>query len=249
MYEPTEVELLFSIVAAVAYFVGPAGVVLFGVSTLRTRGLGRWRSLPLALGLLSSPLPQLLLFRLYPVVSAGGFDDAGTRIMLAVLFQAPWLLVGLGYVLLGRLMPRPGSKELVSREEENLSLARRLYEEAWVRGELDVVDEIVAPDVVDHYHRQRGRESFGRSIKDLRVSFPDLRFVIEGQEAKGEGVKTRWTASGTDRGGVLWYPPTGKETTFSGTFTDRFEGGRLVEHWGESDTKALLRRLGLPPTG
>ena len=60
---------------------------------------------------------------------------------------------------------------------------------------------------------------------------------------------TRWTASGTDAGGVLWYPPTGEAATFSGTFTDRFEDGRLVEHWGESDTAGLLRRLGLPPKG
>ena len=249
VYEPTGIEVLFPILALVGYVGGPLGVVLLGAATLRARGLGRWRALPLALGLLGSPLPQMLLFGLFPVgFSFGDLRNPLEGILLAALFQAPWALVGLGYVLLGRLMPRTGSKELVSREEENLSLARRLYEEAWGRGELRVLDELVVPHVVDHYHGgQRGRENLKRSVADLRVSFPDLRFDLEGQEAKEDRVTTRWTASGTDTGGVLWYPPTGRAATFSGTFTDRFEGGRIVEHRGESDTEGLLRRLGLPP--
>jgi predicted ester cyclase len=64
---------------------------------------------------------------------------------------------------------------------------------------------------------------------------------------EGETITTRWTASGTDRGGVLWYPPTGKAATFSGVYTDRFSDGKLVEHWGESDTAGLLDQLDLSP--
>ena len=252
VYEPTGGGefIFFSIAAGAAYFGGPTGVVLLGVAALRTRGLGRWRVLPLTLGLLLSPLPSVLLFRLYPMISFGGPGTGYRGLILAVLFQAPQLLVGLGCVLLGRLMSRPGSKESVSRKEGNLALARRLYEEAWGRGKVEILDELAAPDVIDHYHGgQRGRENLKRSVANLRVSFPDLRFSLRGQEAEEDRVTTRWTASGTDRGGILWYPPTGEAATFSGTFTDRFEEGRLVEHRGESDTPALLRRLGLPPEG
>ena len=250
VYEPRWGESLFWIFAVAAYLGGPAGVVLLGVVTLKARGLGSWKGLPLALGLLGSPLPSELLFSLYPLISFGGPQTDYVMLLLAVFFQAPQLLVGLGYVLLGRLMPRPGSKELVSREEENLALARRLYEVAWGRGELGVLDELVAPGVVDHYHGgHRGIEHLRRNVSNLRVSFPDLQFVLEGQEAEGDLVTTRWRASGTDLGGVLWYPPTGKAAAFSGTFTDRFEDGRIVEHRGESDTPGLLLRLGLPPKG
>lgn len=49
-----------------------------------------------------------------------------------------------------------------------------------------------------------------------------------------------------DRHGVLWYPPTGREAIFSGTFTDRASGGLLVEHRAETDDDGLLDRLGLP---
>ena len=60
---------------------------------------------------------------------------------------------------------------------------------------------------------------------------------------------TRWRMSGTDRGGVLWYPPTGRRAFFTGFFTDRFSAGRLVEHDGTSDTDAMLWQLGLPRSG
>jgi predicted ester cyclase len=129
--------------------------------------------------------------------------------------------------------------------EENLALARRLYEEAWGNGDVGVIRALAAPDLVDHHHGQRGPESFERNAGALRRSFPDLRFGVEEQTAEGETVTTRWTASGTDHGGVLWYPPTGKAATFSGVYTDRFSEGKLVEHWGESDTAGLLEQLGL----
>jgi predicted ester cyclase len=87
-----------------------------------------------------------------------------------------------------------------------------------------------------------------RVFTDLWRSYPDLAVSIENQEAEGDLVRTRVVLSGTDRGGVLWYPPTGRCATFAAEFVDRFSGGRLVEHSGEADTEGLLRQLGLAET-
>jgi predicted ester cyclase len=84
-----------------------------------------------------------------------------------------------------------------------------------------------------------------RVISDLRRSYPDLAVSIEGQEADDDVVRTRVVLSGTDMGGVLWYPPTGRHAAFAAEFVDRFSDGRLVEHSGEADTEGLLRQLGL----
>ncbi|MBA2511597.1 MAG: ester cyclase, partial [Rubrobacteraceae bacterium] len=65
------------------------------------------------------------------------------------------------------------------------------------------------------------------------------------QRAEGDLVRTRLTLSGTDRGGVLWYPPTGRQATFTAEFVDRFVEGLLIEHSGQADTEELLRQLGL----
>ncbi len=85
-----------------------------------------------------------------------------------------------------------------------------------------------------------------RAFSVLRRSYPDLAVSVEGQEAEGEPVKTRLLLSGTDEGGVMWYPPTGRRASFPAVFTDRFRGGLLVEHAGEADTEGLLRQLGRP---
>jgi predicted ester cyclase len=133
--------------------------------------------------------------------------------------------------------------------EENRRKARRLYEEAFGAGDFLVIDEVVAEEFFDHHGRRRGQEGLKRTIASLRCTFPDLRISVEEQNAKGDTVMTRCTLRGTDRGGVLWYPPTGKRAAFAATYTDRFSGGVLVEHRGGSDTAGLLEQLGLPPSG
>lgn len=132
--------------------------------------------------------------------------------------------------------------------EENRRKARRLYEEAFGTGDFLVIDEVVAEEFFDHFGRRRGQEALERAITSLRRTFPDLRVSVEEQSAEGDTVTTRCNLRGTDRGGVLWYPPTGNRATFAATYTDRFSGGVLVEHRGESDTAGLLEQLGLPPS-
>jgi predicted ester cyclase len=240
-YGSPEVTNLSEMVPVATSFGVSAGVLPLGVAAVRARGLGRCRVLPLVLGLLgAASLPYLY--------SAGAFGGEVAGIAPAVVLGSSGLLLNAGWVLLGFALVGARSRERALVEAESLALARRLYEEAWENGNLGVIRTLAAPDLVDHHHGQRGPESFERSAGDLRHSFPDLLFVIEDQRAaEGETVSTRWTASGTDRGGVLWYPPTGKAATFSGVYTDRFSDGKLVEHWGESDTADLLDQLGLSP--
>jgi predicted ester cyclase len=230
---------LSEMVSVATSFGVTVGVLTLGAAAVRARGLGRCRLLPLVLGLLgAASVPYLYL--------AGAFGGEVAGSAPVMVMGSPGLLLNVGWVLLGFVLVGGRSRERALVEAENLALARRLYEEAWGDGDVGVIRALAAPDLVDHHHGQHGPESFERSAGALRRSFPDLLFVLEGQRAEGEMVTTRWTASGTDRGGVLWYPPTGKAATFSGVYTDRFSDGKLVEHWGESDMAGLLRQLGLP---
>jgi len=230
----------------------PTGVLLSGVAALWARGLGRWRFLPLVVCLLETPLVSGLLYYLLE-------PDSESVMMLQMEFKTQLLiasprvatdasLILFGLVLFGarKRETRLLAKERRATEEGNLALARWLYAEAWAEGNAEALDGIVAPDCEDRYGNGRGPESLERAIANLHRAFPDLYFVSEKQTAEGDTVTTRWSASGTDHGGILWYPPTGKHAAFSGTFVDRFANGRLVEHRGESDTASLLEQLGLP---
>jgi predicted ester cyclase len=168
-----------------------------------------------------------------------------------LLFGVPWVGIGLpeavGWVLLGSAILRSG-RELQTREleEQNLRKASRLYEEGLGAGDLSVIDEILAEDFLGRLHDRCGPEGFKHAVSDLRETFPDLEVSVEEQTAEGQTVTTHLSLRGTDRGGVLWYPPTGRHATFAATYEDRFSGGRLVEHRGEVDMRGLLEQLGLP---
>jgi len=138
--------------------------------------------------------------------------------------------------------PRRG---LPRQERENVAAARRLYEEGLGRGDASVLDELVSEDFRDPKRGSRGRPGMERVFSALWGSYPDLVVSVEDQRAEDDLVKTRVVLSGTDTGGVLWYPPTGRRATFAAEFVDRFSDGRLIEHTGEADTEGLLRQLGL----
>lgn len=231
------------------------GIALCGVAAFWAQGLGRWRAIFLAVGVLDSPLlDSLVLVIVSNWIGPPVVPYADTRWMEASL-QGLVVLASVGWILAGRLLhgARDRENEIIAAEhralsEVNRSRARRLYEEAWGSRALDVVDELVAENVLDYEHDRYGSEGFKKTVVDLHRTFPDLSLFIKEQTADGDIVTTRCVLSGTDNGGVLWYPPTGRYATFTGTYTDRFSEGRLVEHRGAIDMTCLLEQLDLPPT-
>jgi hypothetical protein len=71
-----------------------------------------------------------------------------------------------------------------------------------------------------------------------------IPFFLLLQASLWSGPAATLLLSGTDRGGVLWFRPTGRHATFSAHFEDRFRAGESVQHDGKTDTEGLLRQLG-----
>ena len=134
---------------------------------------------------------------------------------------------------------------------ENKAIARRLLEEAFNSGNLDVVDELLAPEFVNYDaalpEPTTGIDAAKASIGGYRAAFPDLRITLEQQVAEGELVATRWTARGTHQGELFGIAPTGKQATVTGITIDRIVGGRIVESWTNWDTLGLMQQLGVVP--
>jgi steroid delta-isomerase-like uncharacterized protein len=130
--------------------------------------------------------------------------------------------------------------------EQNKARIRRVIEEVYNRGDLDLVDEVAASDLIIHAASQdiRGREGAKQYVATLRAGFPNLHFTIEDQVAEGDTVVTRWTARGTHGGEFQGVPATGREVLMTGTDIDRMAGGRVVECWSHADELGLMRQLG-----
>ncbi|MBA2376512.1 MAG: ester cyclase [Actinomycetota bacterium] len=229
---------------------GSIGIFLVGIAALRAKGLGFFRFLPIIISVLSAPLIGFIIFRLY---SGGTIVIVEPNVWVDVAVATPSFLASLGWIAVGVMMfgakereAKTISKERHETEQRNLALARRLYNEAWGEKKLLVVDEIASEDFFDRRRNREGSAAFKQAISDLHHAFPDLNVEIEEQTAEGDAVATRIIFSGTDRGGVLYYPPTYETATFDGTFTDRFEDGKLIKHDGEMDEEILMEQLGLP---
>ena len=134
------------------------------------------------------------------------------------------------------------------RTEENKSILRRYFEEAWNRGQLDVLDDIVAAHYVNHDPAVPGLLPGPDGLKAImtgfRAAFPDLHFSIEDQIAEGDKVVTRWTMRGTHAGEFMGLPPSGKQITTAGMQIERVVDGQIVEHWRKSDDLGLMQQLG-----
>ena len=135
--------------------------------------------------------------------------------------------------------------------DENKALVRRVFEEGWNTGNLDLVDEIDVPDYVLHDpsvpEEVRGVEGIKRFASIYLRAFPDLHFTVEDQIAEGDKVVTRWTSSATHLGEFMGIPPTGNRTGVSGITISRITEGKLVEDWNSWDTLGLMRQLGIIP--
>jgi serine phosphatase RsbU (regulator of sigma subunit)/predicted ester cyclase len=132
-----------------------------------------------------------------------------------------------------------GSKEEapMSSAEENKVLVRRFLE-AQANADPDALEELLAPDFVDHDlqpDQEPGREGFIRSVAEEPDIFSNLRVNIFDQVAEGDKVTTRFTWRRIhDRGEFLGLAPTGMEIKTTAIVINRVSGGKIVEEWSES---------------
>jgi serine phosphatase RsbU (regulator of sigma subunit)/predicted ester cyclase len=119
--------------------------------------------------------------------------------------------------------------------EENMVLVRHFLE-AQGRADLDAMEELMAPDFVNHTlapGQQPDREGYKRQIAEYVTGFSDVRFVIEDQVAQGDKVVSRISGHGThDRRELMGTVPTGREIASMAIFIHRISGGKIVEAWG-----------------
>jgi predicted ester cyclase len=135
----------------------------------------------------------------------------------------------------------------VSSEDNNKALARRFLE-AFANGELDTLDELLAPDFINHSllpGQDPGREGYIQTAAEKHAAFSDIRHIVEYQATDGEEmVITRHTTRRIhDRGASLGMKPTGREWTLTHIDIHRIVGGKVLEQWSASSASPILEAL------
>ena len=133
--------------------------------------------------------------------------------------------------------------------DQNKALIQRGFEEGINQQKLNVFDELLAPNYVNHNMPAPGpgAEGFKQIISMFIDAFPDFQVMVEDMIAEGDKVATRGTWTGTHKGDFMGIPATGKSVVVTYTDLWRFENGKAVENWVQMDMVGMMQQLGVMP--
>jgi predicted ester cyclase len=133
--------------------------------------------------------------------------------------------------------------------EDPKELLHRITKEIWTNGRIELVDELVGEDFVDHIDVPgidgTGRARYRASVSAMRTAFPDYREEILWSIAEGDRAVSYVRITGTHRGPLYGMEPTQRPVDCNAMGALRFASGMAVERWGFGDSAAMMQQLGL----
>lgn len=136
--------------------------------------------------------------------------------------------------------------------EDRKAALRKVYEEAYQNGNFGPLDAIADENMIDQsvYRDPKatpGLAGFKQRLSGTRAAFPDIRAEFGNFIEEGDLVAFNWSLSGTNTGSLRGKPPTGKTMTMTGINIERFENGKIIEHWSNPDLLGMMQQLGFIP--
>jgi uncharacterized protein (TIGR02246 family) len=169
----------------------------------------------------------------------GGAPLKGHVIQLMKHVSGRWLVLEAH----PKLFPPPPSTA-----DRNRALARRYWEEVINQGKAAVLDDIFAPDYIQHHIGvPPGLTGIKAFVRMMSAAFPDQHATVDEILVEGDRVMTRTTIRATHTGPFRDIAPTGRSISVEVLDVWRVEDGKLKEHWGVFDNLAFQRQLGAIP--
>ena len=134
---------------------------------------------------------------------------------------------------------------------DGAGLIKRFYLEVLATGNLDLIDELIAEGFVDHESlpgQPPGKEGARFFVNTMRAAFPDLSVKsLEPALADGNLEAVHTVLTGTHQGELMGLAATGRTVEIESIDIARVEDGKVVEHWGITDSMSLMQQLGAVP--
>ncbi len=126
-------------------------------------------------------------------------------------------------------------------------LITRYFDEVWNKGNLDVLDEIIALNYINHTpgapNPLPGPAGLKPIVAGMRKAFPDIKYVIENMVISDSQVAVHTIMSGTHTGDLFGLAPTFKTVKVNQMQIERILDNKIVEHWRVTDELAMMRQL------
>ena len=125
-------------------------------------------------------------------------------------------------------------------------IVKRLTDEAFLAGNMAVVDELIADDFVDHDPPPGvppTKDGVRMLIQAITSAFSDMAPEFDEYSETTDGrVIENWAMMGTHTGEVFGFPPSGQKVRVRGVEIFRCENGRIAEHWGAVDMSDVAEK-------
>jgi steroid delta-isomerase-like uncharacterized protein len=135
---------------------------------------------------------------------------------------------------------------------DHAATMRQFYEHVNA-GDVEGFAALMSDDMVEHEETPGfppTKEGVKQFFTAFLAAFPDLRMDVEDLIASGDKAVARVNVTGTHQGEFMGIPPTGKPIDVQTIDIVRFgDDGIGVEHWGVTDTMAMMQQLGVVPEG
>jgi len=120
----------------------------------------------------------------------------------------------------------------------------RWLQQAIAQGHAELFDELLAENVCDRSGSAPayGSASFKARARAVQQAFSQIETVLEELVvgAGGQHIAWRWSLSGTHIGTFAGVAASGRRVTLRGVNFQRFEAGRVLEHWTSLDKSDLF---------
>ncbi len=128
-------------------------------------------------------------------------------------------------------------------------IVQQLFGEVVNKGNLDRVDELLAPEFVTHTPQGdlKGVAGFRSYVEAWRTAFPDVRCEVIDVIQEDDRVAWRGRATGTHKRESFGVPATGHSVDFEAMHHGHTRDGQLVEHWVMMDLGAVFDQLRRAP--
>lgn len=129
-----------------------------------------------------------------------------------------------------------------------LAAVRRIPLEVFGTGDLAALDDVLAPDFVDHSFAPgmpQNKEGLRYVVRRVRSAMPDLQVTVDIELRDGDFVVHHVHGHGTNTGSAFGHPPTGRRIVWAETHIYRTRGPFVVEHWGVVKLDTIWRELGM----
>ncbi|MET3877869.1 ester cyclase [Chitinophaga sp. OAE865] len=133
--------------------------------------------------------------------------------------------------------------------EKNKQLVERYFNEVWNNGQVDVLDELLRPDYINHTpsvpNPPKGPDGLKPIVKAIRKAFPDLHYTIKDVIATNNRIVARVVMTGTQTDSLFGIPPSGKRVNVNQINIEEIVDGKIAEHWRVTDELTMMKQLGV----